>query len=135
MSSFSAQVKQFSTEAKENAGEIFSLAIFYLERGIKQNIRKDTFNMGRSILVSTTAMPQVDTELKEYEEIEFIVPPTQLGKPVWIGIQAVYAPRWEFGFTGTDSLDRTYNQAGDFTIQKQGALWQSYVTQAEVEVN
>lgn len=136
MATFSAQVKQFTTDAKENTGMIFSRAIFMLERGIKTNIRKDTNNMGRSVLVSTTAMPKVDTVLKEdYPEISFTVSPSHVGKPVWIGVQAIYAPRWEYGFVGTDSLGRTYNQAGDFTIQKEGAKWQYYISQAEAEIN
>jgi hypothetical protein len=133
MASFSAQVLTFTDDAKENAGMIFAGAVNKLERGIKTNIRKDTANMMRSVILSTTSMPQVDTELKEYPETSFTVLPSHIGKPVYLAVQAAYAPRWEFGFVGTDSLGRTYNQAGDFTFQKEGAKWAQYVAEAEAE--
>lgn len=133
MASFSAQVLKFTDDAKETAGMIFAGAVNKLQRGIKINIRKDTNNMGRSVLASTTAMPKVDTVLKEYPEIEFEILPRHIGSPVYIGVQAVYAPRWEFGFVGPDAKGRTYNQAGDFTIQKEGAKWAQYVAESEAE--
>lgn len=35
--------------------------------------------------------------------------------PLYLGYQAVYARRLNYGFTGTDSLGRTYNQSGRAT--------------------
>lgn len=136
MASFGAQVKNFTTEAKENTGKIFVRAIYKLESGIKKNIRKDTNNMGRSVVTSNVAMPQVDTVLiDDYPEVSFSIFPSDMGNPVYIGVQAIYAPRWEYGFVGPDELGRYYNQTGDYTIHKEGAKWQQFVTQAEAEIN
>ena len=141
MSTFSAQVKSFTTEAEKNTGIIFSRSIKKLETELKRNRKTgggltptDTGNMIRSILVSTVAMPKVDTEVKEYESVEFTVSPSHVGKPVWIGVQAVYGPRQNYGFVGTDSLDRSYNQAGAYFVEGAGAKWVQFVKEAEAEL-
>ena len=141
MSTFSAQVKSFTTEAKENTGIIFSTSIKKLETEMKRNRKTgggltptDTGNLIRSILVSTTAMPKVDTGAKEYATVEFIVSPSHAGKPVWIGVQAAYGPRQNYGFVGTDSLGRTYNQAGAYFVEGAGSKWVQFVKEAEAEI-
>jgi hypothetical protein len=140
MASFSAQVLKFTTDAKENAGLIFAGAVSKLEKEIKRNRKteggltpSDTANMIRSIMLSTTAMPKVDTVLKEYTAVEFTVLPSHMGKPVYLGVQAIYAPRQNYGFVGTDSLGRTYNQSGAFFVEGAGAKWEQFVKEAEAE--
>ena len=142
MASFSAQVLQFNDDAMENLGMIFSRSVFKLEEEMKRDRRTgggltpvDTANMIRSILVSTTTMPRVDVTEQQYAETSFIIPPSHVGKPVWIGVQAVYGPRQNYGFVGTDSLGRSYNQAGAFFVEGAGAKWQKFVTEAESEIN
>lgn len=141
MTSFSAQVKNFTTEAKENTGVVFSRSVKKLETELKRNRKTgggltptQSGNLIRSILVSTTAMPKVDTVLKEYTEVEFTVSPSHVGKPVWIGVQAIYGPRQNYGFVGTDSLGRSYNQTGAYYVEGAGAKWQQFVKEAEAEV-
>ena len=43
---------------------------------------------------------------------------------------APYARRMHYGFRGTDSLGRTYNQAGWFWVTEAAAQWQSIVAAA-----
>ena len=140
MASFAAQVLKFTDDAKENAGMIFAGAVNKLEREIKLNRKTgggltpaDTGNLIRSIVLSTTAMPKVDTELKEYPSVEFTILPSHIGNPVYLGVQAVYGVRQNYGFVGTDSLGRTYNQAGAFFVEGAGAKWEQFVKEAERE--
>jgi hypothetical protein len=56
-----------------------------------------------------------------------------MGKPVYLGVQAIYAPRQNYGFVGTDSLGRTYNQSGAFFVEGAGAKWEQFVKEAEAE--
>lgn len=137
MASFSAQVKTFTTEANENAGLIFATAIQKLETEMKLTVNNggltpiDTGNLRRSIVTSNVAMPQVDTEEKEYAEVSFTIDKDDLGKPVYIGVQAVYGPRQNYGFVGEDSLGRYYNQTGAYFVEGAGNKWQQFVTEAE----
>lgn len=140
MASFAAQVKQFTTDAEKNTGEIFASAVYKLEFELKRNRKNgggltpvDTANMIRSIRTSPDAMPQVDTELKEYAETSFTIGPHHVGKPVYIGVQATYGPRQNYGFVGTDSLGRSYNQTGAYFVEGAGAKWQQFVKEAEAE--
>lgn len=140
MASFSAQVKQLTTEAKENTGLIFATAVQKLEREVKLNRKTgggltpaDTDNMIRSIVTQKNVMPRVDTELKEYTEVSFSIMPSDIGTPVYIGVQAVYGPRQNYGFVGTDSLGRYYNQTGAYFVEGAGAKWEQFVKEAEAE--
>ncbi len=46
-----------------------------------------------------------------------------------------YAARIEFGFVGTDSLGRSYNQAGRHFIGANAAKWEQFVAARAAEVN
>lgn len=50
-----------------------------------------------------------------------------LGDVVFGGWTAEYARRMEFGFIGTDSLGRNYNQSGFGFVANAAAQWQSIV--------
>lgn len=45
------------------------------------------------------------------------------GDPVFIGWQAAYSKRVNYGFVGTDSLGRTYNQSGYGFAEAAAAQW------------
>ena len=49
------------------------------------------------------------------------------GEPIYIGWQAAYARRQNYGFVGTDSLGRTYNQAGYGFAEATAAKWDGIV--------
>ena len=50
----------------------------------------------------------------------------------WGGANAPYARRIHYGFQGTDSLGRTYNQQGTFWRDDAAAKWESYVNAATI---
>ena len=43
-------------------------------------------------------------------------------------------PRLNYGFTGTDSLGRTYNQAGRLFVERNAGRWQEFVDAAAREI-
>lgn len=49
------------------------------------------------------------------------------GEPIYIGWQARYARRQNYGFVGTDSLGRTYNQSGYGFAEAVAAQWPQIV--------
>ena len=83
-------------------------------------------------------MPQID----QSGEVRFDTPPDigliiatlPPGSPVYIGAQAIYMPRLNYGFTGTDSLGRTYNQSGKMFVERNAERWQEFVDAAAREI-
>lgn len=49
--------------------------------------------------------------------LNFVAAQIQIGDVYYLGNTAKYARRLEYGFVGTDSLGRTFNQAGRFWVQ------------------
>ena len=54
----------------------------------------------------------------------------KLGDRISFVYQATYARRLNYGFTGTDSLGRFYNQAGRFWIERVGARYRTIMRAA-----
>ena len=139
MGSFSATVKQFTVDAKENTTLIFRDAAYKLSKEVIRTKASGGFlphrdgNLGRSFSGSTTEMPQVDRVAVDYAQsnVEFVIAGVEAGETLYLGFQAAYAPRQNYGFVGTDSLGRTYNQTGNYFVENAGAKWQQFVTEAE----
>lgn len=53
---------------------------------------------------------------------------------IYLGYQAGYARRQNYGFVGTDSLGRTYNQSGFGFVEAARAKWPQIVAAATVKV-
>lgn len=151
MGSFSATVKKFTIDAEKNTTLIFRDAAYKLAKevitpragGGRNDIGpsasggflpSDTGNLGRSFSVSTTSMPKIDAGSASYlgnAEVSFSISNAKAGDTLYMGFQAAYAPRQNYGFVGTDSLGRTYNQTGNYFVENAGAKWQQFVTEAE----
>lgn len=56
------------------------------------------------------------------------------GETLYIGFQANYARRMNYGFVGEDSLGRTYNQSGFGFVEKAAARWPFIVDAAAAKV-
>lgn len=139
MGKFSDAVKQFTVDASKNADVIFRNSVDEVYKEIIKtkihggNLPHDTGNLGRSVTVSKTAMPRVDTETLEYDEVDYspVVFSVDAGDTVYIGVQASYGPRMEYGFVGTDSMGRNYNQAGNHFVEKAADKWPQIVKAQE----
>ena len=87
-----------------------------------------TGNLYRSLMMSTTAPPpRADSDATFSAPPTFSFPEINADSIVYLGFQANYAHRQNYGFVGTDSLGRTYNQAGAGFAEASAANWPSIV--------
>lgn len=86
-----------------------------------------TGNLARSVVVSKNP-PQVIDVLAKEQNFSLGVADIRPGDTVYIGWQAKYARRQNYGFSGEDSLGRTYNQAGYGFAEAAAAKWPEIVT-------
>ncbi|WP_288075987.1 hypothetical protein [Pseudomonas sp.] len=90
----------------------------------------DTGNLARSLLASTQAMPKTATGQFPGSNVGVVAATLRPEQPVWLGYQAVYARRMNYGFVGADSLGRVYNQSGNHFVEGAIAKWPQIVAQA-----
>lgn len=134
MASFSAQVSDFAKRSKRSQTLVMRTATQKLTAAVEDDTPKDTGNAFRSWLGSTTAMPPVRPDVEEFTATgatEVAIMGLDAGDTFYFGAQAAYMARLNYGFTGTDALGRTYNQAGKGWIERHAELWPQYVKEAE----
>lgn len=87
-----------------------------------------TSNLSRSVIVDDKP-PVVGKPGQEYTAQDLALGVSKIvpGKDVYIGWQANYAARQNYGFVGTDSLGRTYNQSGYGFAEAAAAKWPAIV--------
>jgi len=83
----------------------------------------------RSLLASTSAMPDTGAADAQYvgQDIGSVTASLTTDQTVWLGYQAIYARRQNYGFVGEDSLGRTYNQEGAHFVEAAVAVWPTIV--------
>lgn len=87
-----------------------------------------TGNLARSVVVDTKP-PQIIEGLAT-GDYSLGIANIKPGDTIYIGWQAAYARRQNYGFIGDDSIGRTYNQAGFGFAEATAAKWPAIV-QAE----
>lgn len=94
-----------------------------------------TGNLARSLLGQVGAMPSV-SDSKEFsgQDIGPVLLNWQPGETLYLGYQAKYARRQNYGFVGTDSLGRTYNQSGFGFVEAAAAKWPTIVERMTASV-
>ncbi|WP_293875567.1 hypothetical protein [Sphingomonas sp. UBA978] len=85
-----------------------------------------TGNLARSVVVDTKP-PQTINVLATQQSFSLGVANIKPGDTVYIGYQAKYSRRLNYGFVGTDSLGRTYNQSGYGFAEAAAAQWPAIV--------
>ncbi len=96
----------------------------------------DTGNLRRSLMASTAEMPSIKEGKEEFTDsgIEMVIEGAALGSTIYLGFQAAYALRMEYGFVGTDSLGRTYNQSGFGFVTAAAQRWPQIVAEQEAKI-
>ena len=91
-----------------------------------------TGNLMRSLLASTSAMPSTGGPNAKYsgQDVGLTTAGLRLDQTIWLGYQAIYARRMNYGFVGQDSLGRNYNQAGAHFVEGAIAEWPNIVRMA-----
>lgn len=93
-----------------------------------------TGNLARSLLASTSGMPETSEDPLPGSPIGTLTADLADDQPIWLGYQAVYAKRRNYGFVGADSLGRVYNEAGLHFVEHAMGKWQEFVTAAAKEL-
>ncbi len=141
-----ANMDKWSDKAKRNTAMVFRSSAQKLAEDVMEDVGSDmgqtpidTGNLRNSLMASTAAMPPVreDGNWEEYDpspELTLTIAGADVGDTLWLGFQAAYGARLNFGFTDTDSLGRSYNQTGRNFIESKANNWQQYVDAAAREL-
>jgi hypothetical protein len=138
-----ATMNNWTDKAKRNTALVMRSSVQKLVEDIVTDVGAgegqtpiDTGNLRNSLQVSTVSMPTVkDGEFSDPSGTNTLaIAGAEIGDTIWIGFQAAYARRLNYGFTGEDSLGRNYNQSGRFFVESKAAKWQKYVDDAAKEV-
>lgn len=140
--SFAAQVSDWAKAEMDRQEAIFQTAAQMVADEVRLTVHQggrmpiDTGNLRRSLMASTTAMPSVKQDQSEFTDqgVEMVIAGAELGGTVYLGFQANYALRMEYGFVGADSLGRMYNQAGFGFVSATAQRWLQIVAEAEAIV-
>ncbi len=129
MSKFTAQIKQFRDKVDQRLQFTFRGAMEQVVstaqtvKGAGGDMPIDTGVLRRS-LVSSVNGGDVATGEASYTAM---IAGLDWGDTAQVRWTAAYARRMEYGFSGSDSLGRVYNQAGNFFVGNAVAPWQSIV--------
>lgn len=139
MASFSQQIGDWAakTEARAQAVHRRSVELLAEEMAKTQpqggRVPFQTGNLARSLLASTEGMPKTSALPKAGGNVGAVTATLRLDQPVWLGYQAIYARRQNYGFVGADVLGRVFNQAGSYFVEGAIAQWPQIVAQAVKE--
>jgi hypothetical protein len=140
--SFAAAVSDWARETDGALETVFHEAAQTVANEVRTAVAEGgrmpvrTGNLRRSLMASTSSMPTVKPEKTEFSDsgLEMVIAGAELGSTVYLGFQAAYAARMNYGFVGEDSLGRVYNQAGLGFVDAVAQRWPQIVTAAEAKV-
>jgi len=139
MESFAAQVKRWAEKAEER---IEKVVIASTQEVVEEmllpdfkggNMPVDKGHLRGSAIASTDQMPVTRSAAEgpvsdPTTQINLVISNAGAGGTVYIGITAAHARRQNYGFTGTDSLGRQYNQQGRHFVGLAAQNWQTIVS-------
>lgn len=140
--SFAAQVSAWASAEMERAEAVFQAAAQTVANDVRTPVNEGgrmpvkTGNLRRSLMASTSSMPTIVEGKQEFTDsaVELVIAGAELGGTIFLGFQAAYAARMNYGFVGEDSVGRVYNQAGYGFVDAVAQLWPQIVTEAETKV-
>ncbi|MBA9034931.1 hypothetical protein [Rhizobium leguminosarum] len=140
--SFAAQVSEWAKSEMERSKTVFQTAAQEVANEVRTPVAEGgrmplkTGNLRRSLMASTADMPRIQEGKTTFSDsgIEMVIAGAELGSTIYLGFQAAYAARMNYGFVGTDSLGRTFNQTGYGFVDAVAQRWPQIVIQAEATV-
>jgi hypothetical protein len=140
--SFAAQVSEWAKSEMERSKAVFQTAAQEVANEVRTPVAEGgrmplkTGNLRRSLMASTADMPRIQEGKTTFSDsgIEMVIAGAELGSTIYLGFQAAYAARTNYGFVGTDSLGRTFNQTGYGFVDAVAQRWPQIVIQAEATV-
>jgi len=140
MANFSEAVGAWASATERRLSAVHKRAIEKLAMEMTRtraeggNVPVDTGNLYRSLLASTTAMPKTAEAPFAGSNVPSVIATLRLNDTLWLGFQAKYARRRNYGFVGADALGRVYNEQGDYFVERAIAMWPQIVREAVEEV-
>ncbi len=139
---FAATISEWGRAELERAEAIFQASAQAVANEVRTTVNEggrlpiDLGNLRRSLMASTADMPTVKPDQAEFTDsgIEMVIAGAELGSTIFLGFQAAYALRMEYGFVGTDSLGRTYNQSGFGFVTAAAQRWPQIVAEQEAKI-
>lgn len=138
--SFSEAIGSWANQSKERITAVHRRSVELLGEDMANTIPNGgrvpflDGNLARSLRASTAAMPKTVTGAPTGLTVGVVTARLQPEQTVWLGYQAGYARRQNYGFVGQDSLGRTYNQTGHYFVEGAIAKWPAIVAQAVTEI-
>lgn len=144
MGDFSSQVNAWALATEARTAAVFKDAAQTVANEVRTplgaggNMPIDTGNLRRSLTASRDVMPSIkvgaDTFADGSSDISLTIAGANLGDTIYIGFQAAYARRVNYGFTGVDSLGRKYNQAGRHFVELTAQRWPQIVAASNLKI-
>lgn len=140
--SFAATISEWGRAEIDRAEAIFRDAAQTVANEVRTPLADggrmpiDTGNLRRSLMASTSDMPSIKPEQTTFNDagLEMVIAGAELGGTVFLGFQAAYSARLNFGFVGTDSLGRVYNQQGYGFVDAVAQRWPQIVAASEARI-
>ncbi len=140
--SFAAQVGAWASAEMDRAEAVFQTAAQTVANEVRKPVAEGgrmpikTGNLRRSLMASTSSMPLIVEGKQQFSDspVELIISGATLGGTIYLGFQAAYAARMNYGFVGEDSLGRSYNQAGFGFVDAVAQRWPQIVAESETTV-
>lgn len=138
--SFAATVSAWAKQTPQRLEAVRNRAIDLLAAEMTATIPNggrvpvDTGNLARSLLASTQGMPKTSETRASGSDVGLVTLNLRIDQPVWLGYQANYARRMNYGFVGADALGRIYNQQGNYFVEGAIAEWPNLVAKAAREL-
>lgn len=138
--SFSGVVDKWVKQTEERLDAVYARSIELLaEEMIKTRpnggrLPFQTGNLARSLLASKEGMPNMADGPFAGNNVGLVTADITAKEDLWLGFQANYARRMNYGLIGPDSLGRVYNQEGNYFVEGAIAEWSNIVKQAAEEV-
>lgn len=138
--SFSQAVDEWASQTEERLDAVYARSVELLGEEMAKSRNEGgrvpflTGNLTRSLLASKSGMPNVADGPYTGSNIGLIAATLKADETVYIGYQAKYAARQNYGYVGSDSLGRVYNQQGAYFVDHAVANWPSIVNKAIKEV-
>ena len=136
---FGQGVRQWAKEYEENAEATIKRASLDFRDHLLELTPIDTGNLRSSLVLGLNGnLPQGPHNAYMSDDNEAraraVVASMKAGDTIDYRFQAPYAHRIEFGFVGVDSLNRAYNQQGQFFIRRAGTSWNKILRRAATEL-
>lgn len=129
MASFSAQVDAFVAQTEQRTTAVFKASA----QDVIADAQTPKGKGGRMPVVTSflrnshVSGLNGSTSLSGSDSYVLTIAQAKLGDAITGGWTAAYAMRIEFGYTGTDSLGRSFNQAPQFFLRGAAQKWQQFV--------